>query len=211
MKPEMLRALVDGVDSLNVPAFDFSAIQARATRLRARSPITARKLLNGSALVVILSSLAAAASHFTPLDVTHRFGTWQIYGPQASVNMRPTQATLDRLARTAPYRLVWPTSLPIGTVLHTVSSVASEVILLDYACPQKGTLRFQIIPYASGEINVELRAWFSSLKMQRGLNREWRAGEERVRVQTNCLSESQIQRIREATIAAGRSVGPARP
>ena len=200
MKPEILSNLESAVDALPVPAFDFAAIQARVGRLTNRSVVRRRTMVTGSALIIVLSALAAAASYFTHLNVSHRFGTWQVYGPRVAINLHPTQKTLDHLARNAPYRVIWPSALPAGTRLRIAGSMASEIIILGYDCPQKGVLRFAIIPRNSDAINSNLRMWLSSLKVEQGINQDWQVGQERVRIQTDCLTTGQIQTIRSAMV-----------
>ncbi len=200
MKPEILSNLESAVDALPVPAFDFAAIQAQVGRLANRSVVRRRTLITGSALIIVLSALAAAASYFTHLNVGHRFGTWQVYGPRVAINLHPTQKTLDQLARNAPYRVIWPSALPKGTRLRMAGSMASELMILGYDCAHTGILRFAIIPHSSDAINPKLRMWLSSLKVKQGINQDWQVAEERVHVQTNCLTNSQIQTIRSAML-----------
>lgn len=210
MKPQTLGDLESTVSALPVPAFDFGAIQARVGHLRARSVAARRTMIAASGLVIVLSSLAAATGVFTHFNVSHRFGTWQVYGPRAVINTHPTQGTLDRLAHGAPYPVTWPTAFPKGTTLRMVGSMASQLVILEYHCPNKGTSRFTIMPNTTYASDANLRMWVSSLKINPGIDREWQVGQERVRVQTNCLTLNQIQTIRSAMIAERKSVPPKR-
>jgi hypothetical protein len=206
MKPEILSNLESAAGGLSVPAFDFAAIEARARRLTNRSVAKRRTVITGSAMIIILSALAAAASYFTHLNVSHGFGTWQVYGPRVAINLHPTQRTLDQLARNAPYRVIWPSALPKGTRLSMTGSMASEIMILGYGCVHGRILRFAIIPRNSDAINPNLRMWLSGLKIEKGVNQDWQVGEERVRVQTNCLTTSQIQTIRSAMQRNAKSI-----
>ena len=202
MNQDLLNRLTADVDALSVPPVDFSAIQVRASRLGTRSS-SRRPIASVAAALVVFSSLAAAATQFTHLNLTNKFHTWQLYGP-SKITWHPSQATLVNIQQRAPYRIVWPASLPTGTSLRMINNIASEVIFLDYQCADKGQLWITIAPKNSAAVNPNLTKWAATLKLRGGESAEWQTGEQRVRLTSTCLTTSQINKIRSAMSSPGK-------
>lgn len=205
MNQDVLELLAPDVDALSVPAFDFPAIQTRAGLLQSRLSQGRRTMLSVAILFFVVFSLAAAATHFTHLKLTNRLDTWQLYGP-AKVTFNPSRAAVDRVQRQAPYRIVWPASLPAGTSLRMLVDIASEVVVLEYRIAHRGRAYVTIAPTNSDAINADLPKWLATLSIRGGTNVEWQVGEERVRLETDCLTAVEIQRIRSAMVSARKTM-----
>lgn len=193
------------IDSLPVPKFDFAAVKARAEQPR---PVR-RRLLILPGLAILLPVLAAAAVlKFTPVTVTHIGGWYQIHASSVNVTWKASAGTLSNFARTAPYRIIWPSGLPKDKTLQIAISTSSELFVVAYRCTPKlqrdKMLWFVIAPRNYGGINANLGIYlhdphtFGHHKFA-----VWSTGDELVRLETNCLSDEQISKVRSAMIAAG--------
>ncbi len=205
MKTVNLQILEKRVAAIPVPPFDFSTVSARRPHTPEKTT-SRRKIISAALLLIVLPAIAAAAAHFIPLQVTHRVGNWQLWGPSKTYE-HPTAADFSRLARQAPYRVTWPVGVPREHKLLFLGAVGSEVFLLAYACPGKSanssTSMLAIIPKNYESVNPNLGKWFESQIANDRVNERWNAGEESVVLTTDCLARRQIDRIRTATIAAG--------
>jgi len=196
--------LCDQLDDLYVPPFDFAAVERRVHSTREKQR-PRRSIVAIGLLSIVLPALAVAAAHFAPIGITHRFGSWQLYSQTLEINRRPTQASLERLGLRAPYHVIWPQAFPTGMKIRWIASVASEVMIVQYRCPHSGETSVVIIPKDSDAINPKLQHWFSSQMMKTTKAAyEWTAGDERIRLQTNCLSAAQVARIQAAMINLAR-------
>lgn len=192
------RHLEPQVDRIFVPAFDSVSVRARFLRLR-RISAKRRAWWLGGALAFAVSAAAIATTEFTHLQVTNRYHNWQLFGP-VKVNLHPTQSALVEIQRRAPYRIVWPAALPKGTRLKLVTDVASEVVLLGYDCPIKGNLTIIIAPRNPAVANPNLSRWLAAQRMS-GQNAQWQLPTQTVRLGTDCLTSSQIAKIKSAMIS----------
>ncbi|HEV3152623.1 MAG TPA: hypothetical protein VGZ02_02345 [Candidatus Baltobacteraceae bacterium] len=205
---DCLEALERRIEAIEVPRFDFTTITARrsgqpARQARWRSALTI-------ALLIVVPALAAAAVHFIPLQVDHRFGNWQLFGPSREFT-HPTAADFSTLARQAPYRVVWPAGVPREEKLMLLSSTGNEVFIAAYRCPsidlRKGNdalSTFIIIPKSYAAVNPKLASWFESQMHNAALNTLWNAGDESVLLSTGCLTPAQVDNIRALMITAGK-------
>ncbi|HLI97903.1 MAG TPA: hypothetical protein VKT72_17680 [Candidatus Baltobacteraceae bacterium] len=205
MNADNLELLERHLGTIPVPRFDFAAIVSRAAH-RPESRIR-RRIVTVAVLFILLPALAAAAVHYFPVKVEQtRSGSLVIVSDTLTVSWRARPTDLRRIARGLPYRVVWPTGLPQNVNLRTASSADSQVAIVEYRCRNNRFAQFIIMPKQMrvvrapkqlAGIRVNL-AW-----MKRQFN--WTAGEEQVRVQTNCLSDTDVARIRAAMVAAGRA------
>lgn len=181
------------IDEISAPPFDFATVKERT--VRPEKPRTKRRVfLAAGLLCVALPALAVAAAHYAKIQVTNRFGTWQIYSPTVNVDWKPTNATLERIARRAPYHVIWPQGFPKDMRLRMTLSAASQLVLLQYRCGNRGVTFVTIIPKHA---EAELQSWLSSQKMKNvNAAYQWTVGEERVSLQTNCLNAGQVAHIR---------------
>ncbi|HEY9181107.1 MAG TPA: hypothetical protein VIO32_10335 [Candidatus Baltobacteraceae bacterium] len=201
-----LELLERQIDAIPVPHFNFVAVAARAAHLPVRT--NRRRAIVATLLIIVLPALAAATAHFVPLRVTHRVGNWQLYGPSRDF-MHPTTSDFSKLARQAPYHVVWPVGMPGDHKLLYLSAVGSEVFLMAYNCPGKNasysTTMVAIIPRNYKAVNPNLGKWFVSQIANDRSNELWDAGDESVVLTTACLTREQVERIRNLTIAASRT------
>ena len=199
---EMLGQRIDAID---VPQFDFAAIKARAVRKPARAH--RRRTIVTVTLLILLPALAAAAAHFIPLQVKHRFGNWQLWGPSRTFT-HPSAADFSKLAREAPYHVVWPAGVPADHKLLFLGAMGSEVFTMVYTCPVKdvsyNSTSIVIIPKNFQAVSPKLGKWFESQVASDRTNASWNVGSERVALTTDCLTSQQIQNIRDAmTVSSG--------
>lgn len=193
------------IDALPIPQFDFAAIKARAER--PRSP--RRRLFGIAFLSVLVPALAAAAAlKFLPVTVTHIGGWYQIRAQSMKMTWKADSRTFADYGKGAPYRVTWPAGLPQQTKLQSVISTSSEVFVVTYRCAPKRQSRkvlwFVIIPHNYAAINPRLGDWLRDPHtFDHHTFTTFPAGDELVRLETNCLSATQIARVRSAMIAAG--------
>ena len=113
------------IAAIPVPKFDFAAIQLKAAK-KAQRETRRRNIVAAIALIIAAPMVAAAAAHFVPLQVTHRFGNWQLNGPNKGVTLlHPVPAMFSKLSRQAPYLVVWPSGLPRGHKPFMLGSLGS--------------------------------------------------------------------------------------
>lgn len=195
------------IDRLGVPPFDVAEVRRRATRPPAR-PMR-RRIIMIAALGILVPALATAAVKFVPFEVTHKYGMWQVYPPKGTSEsyVHPTQATLAKVAQRAPYRVIWPADIPTSSRLNFLGSDASQLFTLAYQCPgtRTGYSAVIIIPKNYPGINANIGKWFESQTIPHGRVLKWTIGEERVLLESTCLSSAQMARVRRATIAEGRA------
>jgi hypothetical protein len=193
------------IESMDVPQLDVSAVRARGLK----SAASKRRHIFAAVLAAIMvPMLAAAATYYLPVQIVPRGnGTAQIYAKHVEAIWRPSARTLADIARKAPYRIVWPSDLPARTHLRSTMVMNSEVVLLTYACATPGTSHFIIAPSDAAFTPEIMKQWPAGavrVSVRRARQKyEWTAGEERVRLDTDCITPHQVAAIRSAMIAAG--------
>lgn len=205
---DYLDAIEQHIAAIPAPKFDFAAVQKRADGKPAHRP--RRNVIAGILLMIAAPIVAVAAAHFVPLQVTHRFGNWQLYGPdRGETLLHPTSAMFSRVARQAPYPVVWPSGLPRQHKPFMLGGVGSEVFTVVYSCAGQRIDRASsvavIIPKNYAAVNPKLGKWFTSQIQDHRQNALWDVGGESIMLGSDCLTQQQIARIREATIARGGS------
>lgn len=201
---DYLDSIEQRIAAIPAPRFDFAAVQTKAEGKPAR-PTRRRNVVAGILLTIAVPIVAAAAAHLVPLQVTHRFGNWQIYGPdKGETLLHPTPAMFSRLARKAPYQVVWPAGMPREHKPFMLGSVGSEVFILIYSCAGQRIDRASslavIIPKNYSGINPRLGKWFNSQIQDHRYNALWDVGSESVLLGSDCLTEQQIAHVRASTI-----------
>lgn len=195
------------LDAVPVPEFDFAAIQQRARNCHS-APKRGRVAAIATLSVLLPALAAAAAMHFRPaLVIETPAGRTEIYAHTKDVRAewKFTKAWQRHIARGAPYRVVWPSHLPNGITPALGLSFGRGAMFLSYKCrTHRGFLQFIIT--AAQARNTGGTA--PKLPMQMMLTRtndtyDWRAGAERVRLQTNCLTASQLAAVKASMIAEG--------
>lgn len=206
MKDVFANPLTNAVERLDLPAFNFAAILKRAATNTSASQ-RKRRIVWLTVGFLIPAIAAAAVLRFVPFQVTHRFGNWQVYGPPGtSTQYRyPAQKALAEAAQLAPYRVVWPVGMPKSSVLEYLDSEASQMFVLFYPCPGSltGYSSVGIIPKNFSAINPNLGKWFDSQTIPRGKMLKFAVGEERMLLESTCLSNAEMQHVRTATLASG--------
>lgn len=206
MKDVFAGPLTEAVEQLHVPPVNFAAIAQRATT-NARVPRRRRRVVWLTLAVLIPAVAAAAVFRFVPFQLTHKFGMWQVYGPSYASKMywHPTSATLVQVARLAPYRVIWPVGIPKSNPMENLDSEASQLFFLLYPCPGSltGYSSVAIIPKNYAPINPNLGKWFDSQTIPHGRVLKFAVGEELMLLESTCLTSSEMQRVKTATIATG--------
>lgn len=202
---EYLNSMEQRIAAIPTPAFDLAAVQAKAER-KPLYPIRRRKIIASILLAVATPVVAVAAAHFVPLQVTHRFENWQLYGPdKGETLLHPTPAMFARLARKAPYHIVWPSGLPLEHKAFMLSSVGSEVFIVIYSCAGQridhASSSAIIIPKNHAAVNPNLGKWFTSQLQDHRNNVLWDVGSQSVLFGSDCLSKEQIEHVRAVTVA----------
>lgn len=194
-----IERLREGLNALPVPTFDLPAIQARAARKQRPNP---RRSLAAAVLAgVLIPVLAAAAVRYLPVRIVSRGnGSFEIQTAHVEANFRPTQRTLQTIARKAPYHVILPAGLPQAAKLHITATAGNAVILLVYQCPSKRFIRFTILP---SDFPFDTSALFRpSVIVRNSINAphsySWTAGDERVRLDTNCLTSAAVAAVRHS-------------
>jgi len=195
--------LRETVDALPVPTFNLSAIQSRAARKQRAKP---RRGIAAAVLAgVLIPVLAAAAVRYLPVRIVSRGnGSFEIQTAHAEGNFRPTRQTLQAIAAKAPYRVILPAGLPQTAKLHFTMTAGNAVIMLGYGCPSKRFIHLMIVP---SDFPFDTSALFHahvSVRMRMPSNAtrsyKWTAGDERVRLDTNCLSPAQVATVHRAML-----------
>jgi len=187
------------VDALPVPTFNLAAIQSRAVRMQ--RPHLRRSIAAAVLAGVLVPVLAAAGVRYLPVRVVPRDnGAFEISTAHVTANFRPTQHTLQTIARTAPYRVILPTGLPQAAKLHLTATAGNAVIMLVYQCPSKRFIRFMIAP---SDFPFDVSALFRTRVIMRSAisaprSYSWAAGDERVRLDTNCLTSAEVAAVRDS-------------
>lgn len=196
------------IDALPVPEFHFAAIKERAERKSKRR--TRRRFFVLAAFSVLLPALAAAAVNYFHPHVYRRGDTLHIYARSLTVDWRPSAATLAGIARSARYHVILPTALPPIAKLKTTAVADSELIDLVYSCPRKRRVHIMIAPGALRELAHPPPDPYPHVGMAGPKTvSPWHtfiAGDEIVRLETNCLDARQISQLRAAMVAAGQGV-----
>lgn len=191
------------IDTLPVPRFNFAAIKARSER---RRPLRRRAFVTAT-LALLVPALAFGALQFVPFKVTHKYGMWQVYPPShVSRSYRnPTQATLIAVGKRAHYRVIWPIAMPKTSVLENLGDDASQMFTLVYRCPDSlsGYSAVVIMPNNYSAIDPNLGKWFYSQTIRHGRILKWRVGDQLMLLESTCLSDADLSRVREATMRAG--------
>lgn len=194
-----IESLASQIDARPVPPFDISAVRSRADSLKTTRR---RPLLAAALLVVLAPAVALAAAHYLVRVERSPNGGLQIYAQTVNATWRGSAHTLDQIAGNSPYRVVWPSMLPPYATMGAVLSAESQVTLIEYRCPGKRFASFTIMPR-----NLAIAAAGKTLPMRlqpraAGRHYEWTAGAERVELDTNCLTQSQVARVRASMMAA---------
>lgn len=187
------------------PRFDFEAVRLKAEQRRQR-PTRRRKVIAVILLTIAAPIVAVAAAHFVPLQVTHGYGNWQLYGPdKGETLLHPSPATFLRLAQKAPYQVVWPSGLPHGHKAFMLGGVGSEVFIIVYSCAGQridhASSLAVIIPKNYSAVNRKLGKWFSSQMQDHPHSAIWDVSEERVLFGSDCLTQRQIAHVQAAMSA----------
>jgi hypothetical protein len=194
------------IAAVPAPTFDFATVQRKAALQKRRFP-RQRSVMRAILLVVAVPLVvsAAVAVHFVQLQVTHRFGNWQLYGPTETL-LHPKAAAFLRLESRAPYQVVWPSGLPDQDKPFILVSVGSEVFIVGYSCSgqtiERASSMAAIIPKNHSAVSANLSNWFASQLRAHRQNLLWDARAESVLLASDCLSEHQMERVRAMTISA---------
>lgn len=190
-----------GVAAVPVPAFNFQTITLKAELKRTR-----RNLVAAILLIIAAPLVAMAAAHFIPLQVTHRFGNWQLNGPaRGETLLHPTPAMFSRFARKSPYPVIWPSGLPPAHKAFMLGSVGSEVFVVVYSCGgqriDRASSSAVIIPKNYSAVNPKLGSWFNSQLQDHRQNALWDVGSESIVFGSDCLTQQQIAAVKTAMLA----------
>lgn len=201
---DYLDSIEERIASIPAPKFDFSGVQLRAER-KLQRPMRRRNVIAGILLIIAAPLLAVAAVRFVPLQVTHRFGNWQLYSPgKNEMQLHPRPEEFSRLAHEAPYRVVWPAGLPRDSKPFMLGSTGSEVFTILYSCAgqriDRASTMAIIIPKNYASVNPNLGNWFSSQVQDKARNAFWDVGNESVFFGSDCLTNREIARVRAETI-----------
>lgn len=196
--------LAHDVDDLAAPEFDFDAIRKRSACTSA--PVRTRRTVLGIfTLALVLPALALGAVRLLP-HVYERGNMVDIYATRVDAQWRTNPAMLAKLARRAPYRVILPTALPARAKLKSAMIADLTLISVTYQCPGKATAQFLIGPARLRTLLHPPKDPYASVTVRPPPHLRWQtftAGNENVRVGTNCLTAEELARVRSAMIAAG--------
>jgi hypothetical protein len=193
------------IDTLDVPPFDITRIQQRASsNQRARRAARIPKTI---AVALTLPALAAATIvHFFQPQIYQHGGSLNIYARNGMLYARPDSRTLSSIARALPYRVVFPQALPARAKLHVAAVADAELIDRSYACPRGRLVQFVIAPKSLGSLLHPLEDPYKHVMMHPKIGLAWHsfiAGGEIVRMANDCLTRSEVARVRVAMESAG--------
>jgi hypothetical protein len=158
-------------------------------------------------LVLALPILAAATIvHFFPPQIYQHDGNLNIYAQHLTTYAHPNAETLNKIARGAPYRVIFPKGLPVRTEVSMAAVADSELIDVSYSCPGRRVVDFVIAPKSLSSLLHPLADPHKHVAMHPRVALPWRtfaAGDEIVRIASNCLTQSEVTRVREAMQSAG--------
>jgi hypothetical protein len=202
-----LTCLEERLEAVPVPDLDMAGLR---TRQRARDRRTARRRIAVlMSVVVLLPALATAAVvHFFHPQVYQNGDSLRIYSHSATLYRPRTPKAMARITENLYYRIVLPRALPQRAKLDIVVAADSELLSLFYTCPQKRTVQFVIGPRALRSLNHPRPDPHRQVVITPKTKLPWDSflvGDEIVRYENDCLTPTEMNRVRTAMVQAARS------